>query len=735
MLCNVTGTLYLPNGQLGKSRTLRFKRVDQKVKAEYLGAVVPDDVYTQSDKQGEVDFDILTGVYMMHVEGGYSVRAIVPDSATASISDIIEAAAIPPEPPVWYQQALNARDEAVDAADRADVASDDAQAAADALEGAIEDISTAQDTADSAKLAAGLTPMDFGAVGDGVADDTAALAAAISASQTAQVNFLDRTYRHTGLSVAAQSVNMVGANARLVYDGPAARYAVKIDVSSGTSEMRGLVFDAAQKAWVALAVSGPVTPQPIRPRLVATDIAGEWAYRADTSIPGGDGIIILGDWDSVDLVRPRASDCYMAAGAEVMLAQGIFGITVAYQGSAYARHIKITDPVVERVWSEDPGYTFDQDGIRIMQGMWDDKATCLITGYRCDNVANRAIKLHSAPNAIVDGVDRVLDATVIPQSGYFQNPDIDAQQTNATISNIRARYRGAWRASVIRTSDTGQYYNGGTNISDVSIMTEDVSGNDMSIVTIGRTLSTGHTDLRATISGLSVIGESVARFVRVTAEGGGRNSVTLSGSVGPVKSCAISTDTTDGSDIDVVGTGVVNTGNIVPFGIGFTGPRRISAAGVHGFTGSGTGINGSPEVGPLDIFPGATGGQRIRLRGSPNAETVEDTIAFFEIYNTALAQRLGLMGYPATNQNMEFVNELPEGDIIFRARGQQRLRVLTTGLQLGANDGPRLLYGTSAPEGSVAAPVGSIYTRRDGGSGSTLYVKEIGNGNTGWVAK
>ena len=186
MLCNVTGTLYLPNGQLGKSRTLRFKRVDQKVKAEYLGAVVPDDVYTQSNNQGEVDFDILTGVYMMHVEGGYSVRAIVPDAATANISDIIEAAAIPPEPPVWYQQALEARDEALEAAelaggeaDRAEVAADNAQAAADALAGAIDDIATAQETADLAKLAAGVTPFDFGATG--VGDDGPAIQAALDA--------------------------------------------------------------------------------------------------------------------------------------------------------------------------------------------------------------------------------------------------------------------------------------------------------------------------------------------------------------------------------------------------------------------------------------------------------------------------------------------------------------------------------------------------------------------------
>jgi hypothetical protein len=43
--------------------------------------------------------------------------------------------------------------------------------------------------------------------------------------------------------------------------------------------------------------------------------------------------------------------------------------------------------------------------------------------------------------------------------------------------------------------------------------------------------------------------------------------------------------------------------------------------------------------------------------------------------------------------------------------------------------------GAGTPEGSVTAVVGSMYTRTDGGAGTTLYVKEAGAGNTGWVAK
>jgi len=43
--------------------------------------------------------------------------------------------------------------------------------------------------------------------------------------------------------------------------------------------------------------------------------------------------------------------------------------------------------------------------------------------------------------------------------------------------------------------------------------------------------------------------------------------------------------------------------------------------------------------------------------------------------------------------------------------------------------------GAGTPEGVVAGKVGDMFTRTDGGVGTTLYVKESGTGNTGWAAK
>ncbi|WP_307030397.1 hypothetical protein [Arthrobacter globiformis] len=46
-----------------------------------------------------------------------------------------------------------------------------------------------------------------------------------------------------------------------------------------------------------------------------------------------------------------------------------------------------------------------------------------------------------------------------------------------------------------------------------------------------------------------------------------------------------------------------------------------------------------------------------------------------------------------------------------------------------------IIAGTGSPEGARSAPVGSVYLRSDGGAATSLYIKETGTGNTGWVAK
>ena len=50
-------------------------------------------------------------------------------------------------------------------------------------------------------------------------------------------------------------------------------------------------------------------------------------------------------------------------------------------------------------------------------------------------------------------------------------------------------------------------------------------------------------------------------------------------------------------------------------------------------------------------------------------------------------------------------------------------------------NGLNIQKGEGTPEGNVTASVGNLYLRTDGGTSTTLYIKESGTGNTGWVAK
>jgi hypothetical protein len=64
-------------------------------------------------------------------------------------------------------------------------------------------------------------------------------------------------------------------------------------------------------------------------------------------------------------------------------------------------------------------------------------------------------------------------------------------------------------------------------------------------------------------------------------------------------------------------------------------------------------------------------------------------------------------------------------------------KLADSALFLALNTGPFLLdhAGAGTPEGAVIAGIGSIWRRTDGGAGTSFYVKESGTSNTGWVGK
>lgn len=70
----------------------------------------------------------------------------------------------------------------------------------------------------------------------------------------------------------------------------------------------------------------------------------------------------------------------------------------------------------------------------------------------------------------------------------------------------------------------------------------------------------------------------------------------------------------------------------------------------------------------------------------------------------------------------------------FRVRYNDAGTTKYADVQMSASGG-FVLRGSGTPEGAVTAAVGTLFLRSDGGAGTTLYVKESGSGNTGWIGK
>jgi hypothetical protein len=97
----------------------------------------------------------------------------------------------------------------------------------------------------------------------------------------------------------------------------------------------------------------------------------------------------------------------------------------------------------------------------------------------------------------------------------------------------------------------------------------------------------------------------------------------------------------------------------------------------------------------------------------------------------------GFFGYNAQPSSVTVSNEYTYGNsAVTKHRfvgGDLVIGTAGKGLDFGSS--VLWLTGAGTPEGAVTAAVGSMYTNTTGGAGTTLYIKESGTGNTGWVAK
>jgi hypothetical protein len=96
--------------------------------------------------------------------------------------------------------------------------------------------------------------------------------------------------------------------------------------------------------------------------------------------------------------------------------------------------------------------------------------------------------------------------------------------------------------------------------------------------------------------------------------------------------------------------------------------------------------------------------------------------------------RFGTSDSFATQDNGGLIRVSGTTALLRNAADSAYLAIRPASILLGTG-GQTITPVTGSPEGALTAVVGSLAVRTDGGADTTLYVKESGTGNTGWVAK
>jgi hypothetical protein len=408
--------------------------------------------------------------------------------------------------------------------------------------------------------------------------------------------------------------------------------------------------------------------------------------------------------------------------------------------------------------------TLGVDGTTTLGDTTSDATT--VNGIATFNKAVGTAVGGSTPN--IDLIDTTSAAQGVGGSLRFQGAytgttttsfaEIKAYKTNGTGGNfsgdlvLATRPDGGSMTERMRIADTGAVKFGDATSGGIE--------NNVDAVTIS---NTGTAQTTSAIKLLKLDGQSATfdlasskvfygAYIDIGAPGVSGCGAPCSGQFGNMQNVAIYANATDGEFADyalLAPNGRVWVGDSLKVGGGGLGLEAADdgdetitvASSPTGYTSDLTTLNAS-SAGTFDSTGGAISviGADISITATRSAGAADVTN-----YGARLSASGGQANHALAIVNGDIIDT--NGDVMigdsFNVTGavdfDSTLNVdgaatfnSTSGI---TNNGVKWIAGSNSPEGVVTAPVGSLYSRTNGGAGTSLYVKESGAGNTGWVGK
>ena len=292
----------------------------------------------------------------------------------------------------------------------------------------------------------------FGAKGDGSIESTSAITNAMQSGLP--LDWEDLAYVLSGPITHTYNEDLLwkGAGARIKYEGPHIGDFVNISMNGEFSvDISGVTIDGNLLSNRVCSFYNNTTND------TASSFKSEKFFcenaRRDSTFSGGECLLIRGAWSSVDL-GGGVKNAELPIGQGTPGVIGISGVGINfYSINSYVKSVYIGDFSVEKVFSSDLGYQFDQDGLQyfapFLSGSEGERAPSQITvssQAKFKNCYGRSVKTQCRTTVIEDGASFLRNEGLTSGVG---NPEIDAQQGDLFVGKIICTYENSQIPDVI----------------------------------------------------------------------------------------------------------------------------------------------------------------------------------------------------------------------------------------------------------------------------------------------